>query len=288
MALITSHITYSLRSAVEADRPRLNHLMHFELHVHRHLDWRSPLDWLGREPFMVAEVDGSIEAVLGCPIELPDVVWIQVFAASRQVTLRDAWTALWSEVHRLLIAHGVQRAAAIPLDSWFSDLLEESGFKYSHDVLFLQWDYRNNLPPLKTGPLLLRVMRPEDLPAVHRIDTASFRPIWQNSPSALAVAYEQAAIATVAELDAKVVGYQISTSTYMGGHLARLAVLPDHQGKKIGSRLVLDLLQRFIQRGIFRVTVNTQCDNIASLKLYDQIGFRQTGESYRVLEAQLV
>jgi len=287
MTLISSQVKFTCRPAVEADRPNLNHLLHFELHVHRHLDWRSPLDWVGREPFLVAEVDGSIEAVLASSVELPEVVWIQVFAVSRQVLPRDAWAFLWPEIRRQLIALGIHRVAVIPLDNWFTELLDGSGFAYSHDVLFLQWDYRNNLPPLNLGSVKLRTMVPEDLPAVFRIDSASFRPIWQNSREALATAYEQAAIATVADWAGELVGYQISTISHMGGHLARLAVLPEHQGKKIGSTLVHDLLQRFIKRGIFRVTVNTQCDNTASLNLYDRIGFRKTGESYRVLEAEL-
>jgi ribosomal protein S18 acetylase RimI-like enzyme len=68
----------------------------------------------------------------------------------------------------------------------------------------------------------------------------------------------------------------------MGGHLARLAVLPAYQGRGVGYALVNDLLRQFVFRGIFRVTVNTQADNHASLRLYENMGFQRTGESYPV------
>jgi ribosomal protein S18 acetylase RimI-like enzyme len=86
----------------------------------------------------------------------------------------------------------------------------------------------------------------------------------------------------VAEDETGIIGYQISTTSAMGGHLARLAVLPAYQGRRIGYALLNDLLRQFVYRGIFRVTVNTQSDNLASLKLYEKAGFERTGERYPV------
>jgi hypothetical protein len=39
-----------VRPADSTDHQQLSNLIFFEARLHRHLDWRSPLDWLG-EPF---------------------------------------------------------------------------------------------------------------------------------------------------------------------------------------------------------------------------------------------
>jgi ribosomal protein S18 acetylase RimI-like enzyme len=124
----------------------------------------------------------------------------------------------------------------------------------------------------------------EDLKAVRVIDAAAFVPIWQNSQAYLEIAFRQASIATVAEQSGALVGYQISTATPMGGHLARLAVLPFHQGRGLGYALLHDLLTQFSRRGARSISVNTQKDNLASLALYKKAGFRLTGEEYPIYQ----
>jgi len=90
----------------------------------------------------------------------------------------------------------------------------------------------------------------------------------------------------VAEDDGQLLGYQISTATTMGGHLARLAVHPAAQGGGIGYALVHDMLSQFTRRGARQVTVNTQQDNLVSLALYQKAGFKRTGEEYPVYQCR--
>jgi ribosomal protein S18 acetylase RimI-like enzyme len=85
------------------------------------------------------------------------------------------------------------------------------------------------------------------------------------------------------ELDGKIVAYQMSSSTGFYAHLARLAVRPDIQRRRIGFRLVQNLLDHFLlQHNCWGVTLNTQHDNTSSLALYRHIGFRETGERFPV------
>ena len=55
------------RSADPKDLSRLANLVHFEVFVHRHLDYRPPLDWIGYTPFLVLEQASRIEAASGLP-----------------------------------------------------------------------------------------------------------------------------------------------------------------------------------------------------------------------------
>jgi len=131
---------------------------------------------------------------------------------------------------------------------------------------------------------LIRGMLQYDLPAVAAVDAAAFEPLWQNSLPSLERAYPQAVLATVVEADGRVLGYQLSTRNPLGAHLARLAVLPGLQGRGLGRALVADLIQQAEWHGMFHLSVNTQSDNSASLRLYKRIGFRETGERYPVYQ----
>jgi ribosomal-protein-alanine N-acetyltransferase len=130
-------------------------------------------------------------------------------------------------------------------------------------------------------------MNYDDLVKVAEVDSSAFRPVWRNSLDSLKIAYRQGAIATVAEKESEMVGYQISTASPMGGHLARLAVRPQYQKNGIGYALVKDALDQFKQRGALRVTVNTQKDNAVSLSLYLKAGFQSVGEEYPVYQYKI-
>jgi ribosomal protein S18 acetylase RimI-like enzyme len=271
-----------IRDAVEEDRQKLSTLLHFELRIHRHLDWRSPLDWLGVSPFLVAEDQGRIIGALACPVDPPGVSWLQLFAVSTSRPVEELWNPLWLKALSMLEQRDQLILAAIPMHDWLVTLLKQEGFTLAHQVVVLQWGYDQPLERLEGLPVTIRPMQPGELEQIWRVDLASFQTLWQNSLPSLDLAYHQSSIATVAEDETGIIGYQISTTSAMGGHLARLAVLPAYQGRRIGYALLNDLLRQFVYRGIFRVTVNTQSDNLASLKLYEKAGFERTGERYPV------
>ena len=269
------------RSATHEDLPKLANLIHFEGYVHRHLDYRPPLDWIGRSPFCVLERYGDVIATLACPPDPPSVAWLRLFAVSNQISVEKAWDALWSHAYEQLANQEKQIwVAAIPMHSWFARLLEKSHFEKSQSVVLLRWE-GSALPEKHDHPREnIRPMNFDDLETVVEIDHAAFIPVWQNSLAYLEYSFRQAIIASVAEVGGKVVGYQISTATPLGGHLARLAVHPSFQEKGFGYSLLHDLLSQLILRGNRTVTVNTQKDNQASLNLYKKAGFQITGEEY--------
>ena len=276
------------REATTSDLQKLANLIHFEAHIHRHLDYRPPLDWVGDHPFLVLEQNGSITAALACPPDPPQVAWIRLFAASSRVQIWRAWESLWIEAMTYLQEQTRPCCiAAIPMHKWFEDLLIRSSFQYTHSITMLSWDNQPLTEPPAHPSVSIRPMTLDDLAEVQKVDEASFSPIWQNSLPYLELAFRQAAIASVAERDGQLVGYQISTTTPVGGHLARLAVDPRLQGQGIGHQLLYDLLSQFVRRGANSVTVNTQKDNTASLALYQRIGFELSGEEYPVYQMNI-
>lgn len=270
----------NLRQAVLNDQARLSNLIYFESHVHRHLDWRSPLDWLGAQEYWVLEQDGKLSAALACPSDPPGVAWIRLFAHDRTIAAWDAWSVLWQMAHQQVVFSNRQLAAAITLQSWFGAILQQSGFALEQRIVVLEHNLATELPPENIPGL--RPMMATDLPEVAALDAASFKPMWQNSQTSLQMAFAQAGLATVIEEKRRLLGYQISTSNPFGMHLARLAVAPGQQGRGLGQAMVRDLLRHAARNGLNRVTVNTQSDNHPSLALYQKLAFRLTGEEYPV------
>lgn len=273
------------RSALPSDVLRLANLIHFEAFTHRHLDYRPPLDWVGKEPFLVLEENGRIEAVLACPPDPPFVSWLRLFASSTQISPIEAWESLWYEARRELIEdHKIKYIAAIPLNNWFETFLKQSQFVPTHSIVMLKRDIPGDRIEQPNSIVRIRAMKPEDIEDVLGIDREAFEPIWANSAEYLDAAYRLAFSALVAEADNHIIGYQITTPSAIGGHLARLAVKPNYHGLGIGRNLLSNLIQQLNRRGARVLTVNTQKDNLASLRLYQQMGFSLTGEEYPIYQ----
>ncbi len=284
---MTVRVDFRIRTASTSDQRLLTNLIHYSPYVHRHLDWRSPLDWIGASPFLVAEYQGEPVAALACPPDPPEVYWIRLFAVGERVPVKEVWHMLWAGALGELPAGSQTIACAIVLQDWLKDLLVESSFSSRQEIVMLERDQKPVPPAASVSGYSLRSMLPSDLPAVAHLDAEAFEPVWQNSLEALKRAFPQAVLASVAEDAQGVIGYQLSTRNPFGAHLARLAVRPGNQRRGIGRALVEDLIRQLAGRGIQRLTVNTQSDNHTSLSLYARTGFVETGERYPVYECRI-
>lgn len=276
----------AVRPAQMADQSSIANLMYFEPHVHRHLDWRGPLDWLGVTEYWVLEQDGTLEGALACPPDPEGVSWLRLFAHSSDVPEAIAWNMLWDHTRSTLQGSGLV-VAAITTADWFSTLLIESTFDQKQQIVVLEHpilDFVQRPIPFNVD---LRSMTERDLAEVSDVDKSGFSPLWRNSRSAIRSGFMQSGFATVATVNDEIVGYQISTRNSFGVHLARLAVNSHFQGRGIGYYLVQDLMLKCQRVGLHRLTVNTQNDNATSLALYKKIGFELTGERYKVFTFQL-
>jgi ribosomal-protein-alanine N-acetyltransferase len=150
------------------------------------------------------------------------------------------------------------------------------GFKYVEDVVTLHRT-GTQVPPAYEHNLVLRNGYSEDIADIMRVDHAAFTPPWQMTRADVYHSQRQAASCTLAEYQGQVIGYELSTRHHTSGHLARLAVLPEIQGQRVGAVLLDNLINKFNRRGVRSITVNTQQSNIRSQRLYARYGFRRNG-----------
>jgi ribosomal-protein-alanine N-acetyltransferase len=276
------------RPAVPADRNAIMALMRYEPHVHSHLDWKPAEEWLGTQPYLVAERGKRVIGAIACPPDPPDAAWLRLFTAVGDSAPTAVWELLWPAARAALTETKVQIAAALGLEEWFGPLCLMAGFRQSHSVVVLSRHRAPLEPPLGPPPQVqVREARRSDYDDIAATDLAAFTPPWQMSAKLMSQAIPLADFITVAEIDHQIVGYQLTTPSHQGAHLARLAVLPGWQGNGIGQALVRHLIEYYNRRGIRELTVNTQDTNAASLGVYHNLGFVKTGASYPVYQYNL-
>ncbi len=270
-----------VRPADLSDHQQLSNLIFFETRLHRHLDWRSPLEWLGAPFYWALEEGRQITAALACPTEVDGIAWVRLFVYTGHWSPEDAWELLWGTARETIMRAGGATVAAIAIQPWFQEVLAGSGFENRQQIVMLEWQSQPWTLTQAEG-VHIRRMTEADIPAVTRVDNAAFDPFWHNSLDTLQRAFSQALTATVAETEEGIIGYQMTTGNGPRAHLARLAVHPGMQGHGVGRALLSDLFAFLTRIGTTRLSVNTQSDNSVSLNLYQRMGFIRTGEEYPV------
>jgi len=295
-----------VRPATPNDRQLIRSLMRSEAYIHTHLDWKPVEDWLGDQPFLVAERETRSLGALACPPAPADTAWLRFFAVLREVSSEEVWHLLWPQAQKRLETLEVKGAAALSLDGRLDPLYRASGFEQTHNVVVLSRLYERtertgaskfsfpfsfSQPESSTArtqsPATIRIARPEEYLVIGAIDTAAFIAPWQMTPELLRLAMAQANFVTVAEVDRQIVGYQLSTPSSSGAHLARLAVRPEWQGHGIGSALVVHVLEHYRKFGARTITINTQDSNTASIRVYQRLGFTLSGVRFPVFQLLL-
>lgn len=259
-------------------RREVDDLLFHSYQLHTHMDWYDPMDWLirSRVPVRLAWQGGRLAGLLAVSHPLDGASWLRIVALNDYAPSHAIMAAMWQDVIPELRHLGVQSVWLLVMRNWIKSYLRELEFHFVEDVVTLerQSALLPDMPPL---PVSVRAFLPQDADAVTAIDQAAFTTPWQMTLEEIRQAQRIAEVATVAEMNQQVVGFQISTLYRDGAHLARLAVSPQYQGQGIGSVLLHDLLRRFTQRRIPSITVNTQISNLRSQRLYRAFGFQRNG-----------
>lgn len=274
-----------VRTASASDQKAINSFLSQAAAIHRHLDWRSPLDWLGNKQFILVETAQEISALLICTAYPHEVYWLRLFASLNFSSLENHFNILFNFLKtELLNPQSQPEIATIAYYDWMKNLLQSNNWKIHQKVVQLKWAVNNFDELVQKWPqeLIICRMRTSDLDIVNNIDHKCFDFIWQQSKDVIQRAFDQSSYTTVAILNEEIVGFQISTSHKSIAHLSRLAIYPKFQGRYIGQALTHNMLKHFRRPWIREITVNTQQDNLISLNLYRKMGFKPTGDNFPI------
>ena len=274
-----------IREAQSNDLPALEDFFNKNITLHRHLDWRTPIEWVGYSPFLMLEKGDRLQALLVCPPDPASVYWIRILASLFSVPIEESYHSLFPIALEKIRSIDKQSViTSIAYQDWMQSLLSRNGWEHCQQVVQLRWNRRKMPRTLLQAPegILIRSMNLPDISEVAKIDRACFDFLWQHSEDALRRAFAQLTYCTVAEKDGILIGYQITTLLHNHAHIARLAVLPDLQRNHIGFALVANVIEKYRKSWTREISVNTQEDNFKSLNLYRKIGFEMTEESFPI------
>jgi ribosomal-protein-alanine N-acetyltransferase len=125
-------------------------------------------------------------------------------------------------------------------------------------------------------PIVISPMRRRHLRAVLGIEERTSSTPWSLGLF-LAEARREERIYLVARSGHRVVGFAGLLFALTDGHVTTIAVDPDHQGARVGTRLLLVLVRRAIERGAEAVTLEVRASNTPAQALYRRFGFAPAG-----------
>jgi ribosomal protein S18 acetylase RimI-like enzyme len=237
-------------------------------------------------------LDGDLAGAFLC-VSVNQARWAFV----RGLAVRDGWRtregleAVLEPAAIRLRAAGVTHLAVYGTALWLPPALLHTGFERHEWIVALERHPRP-MPGLPAGPARIRPVRPDDLAALAALDGAIFESPYQLASGELIELMVTTGHFVVAEaIDdagaASLLGYACADVLVDTGQIIRLAVHPDAQRQGIGRGLLNQALVYCQAEGAQRVTINTQESNAASLRLYEQSGFRRVGRRVPLLVRRL-
>jgi ribosomal-protein-alanine N-acetyltransferase len=276
-------VPYGIRPAIASDRGAIQYLLNHSWRVYL----PAGFQWLEQrltagDCWVMVEGRREVAGVVAVLRRHPEVVSI-VGAAVRN----GMPVALYVEMTLATLELYGRRQRACGLTclgsaSWLSETLSAQGFRACEHVITYGWQAR---PISVTGNTTVTVepVRYHELEAVAAIDRQIFAPVWHKPYDELEFALGRADYFVVAKHEQRIVGYCWSEWSETRGHLTRLGVVEDWQGKGVGTRLLTEALNAMVQFGITWVTLNTQVSNWPARRLYERHGFRNLGQAVPLL-----
>jgi ribosomal-protein-alanine N-acetyltransferase len=93
-------------------------------------------------------------------------------------------------------------------------------------------------------------------------------------------------VCLVALLDQKVIGYGCMNVTLEEAHILNIAVAPPYQRKKLGTAMMLRLLEEARKRGALSCYLEVRVSNLPACSLYRKLGFETVGTRKRYYKDQ--
>ena len=124
--------------------------------------------------------------------------------------------------------------------------------------------------------IIIRPMIKDDVDAVYIVEENCFVDPWSKE-SIRKELKNNLAKYLVAQLDNKIVGYVGVWFVVDEGHITNVAVHSDYRGKKIGDKLVKEMVELCKENNIIAMTLEVRASNTVAQNLYRKYGFKMGG-----------
>ena len=124
--------------------------------------------------------------------------------------------------------------------------------------------------------IIIRHMTKDDVDAVYNVEENCFVDPWSKDSIRKELKNDLARY-LVAEVDNKVVGYIGIWFVVDEGHITNVAVHSNYRGKKIGDKLVSEMVELCKENDLVAITLEVRTSNTVAQNLYRKYGFRMAG-----------
>ena len=124
--------------------------------------------------------------------------------------------------------------------------------------------------------IIIRHMTKDDVDAVYKVEEDCFVDPWSKDSIRKELKNDLARY-LVAEVDNKVVGYIGIWFVVDEGHITNVAVHSNYRGKKIGDKLVSEMVELCKENDLVAMTLEVRTSNTVAQNLYRKYGFRMAG-----------
>ena len=124
--------------------------------------------------------------------------------------------------------------------------------------------------------IIIRFMTIDDIDEVYKVEEDCFVDPWSKDSIRKELKNDLARY-LVAELDNKIVGYVGVWFVVDEGHITNVAVHSDYRGKKIGDRLVKEMVELCKENNLVAMTLEVRTSNTVAQNLYRKYGFKMGG-----------
>ncbi len=126
---------------------------------------------------------------------------------------------------------------------------------------------------LRRTAVTIRPMRLDDIEYVSRLERRCYTLPWSSSAYVTEVGNSNAYYTVAVQPDGTIAGYCGMWVIMDELHMTTIAVDPAVRGRKIGERLLIDLIREGIKRGSERATLEVRERNTVAHNLYVKYGF---------------
>jgi ribosomal-protein-alanine N-acetyltransferase len=128
-----------------------------------------------------------------------------------------------------------------------------------------------------TGMIDVRPMLASDLPGVHRLECSTFPQPW--SEAVFRDELEQSGRSYFVAIDdaGEVAGYAGLLQVMEEAHVTTIAVTAEARGQKLGTRLMLHLIDAALAGGAEHLTLEVRSSNRSAQELYRRFGMAPVG-----------
>ncbi|HUX46788.1 MAG TPA: ribosomal protein S18-alanine N-acetyltransferase [Desulfosporosinus sp.] len=144
---------------------------------------------------------------------------------------------------------------------------------------------------------IVRPMHIDDLQNILEVERASFATPWSLDAFKAELKDNEYARYLCLELEGQVIGYMGLWFILDEGHITNIAITPNHRGQHWGEFLMRSVMEKMVEQGMERMTLEVRVSNNPAQSLYERLGFAiagvrkgyyaDTGEDAMIMWAEL-